>query len=103
MFVLLYSVAGIPTGVTVNRTAATSVKVSWTAPSSGQGVHVGNYEVFYQMAANKSSRTTSNTELTLNGLTVGETYSMFVVAYGAKGAPVLPSAHSNTAMVALCK
>ena len=103
MFVLLYSVAGIPTGVTVNRTAATSVKVSWTAPSTGQGLHVGSYEVFYQMAANKSSRTTSNTELTLNGLTVGETYSMFVVAYGAEGAPVLPSAHSNAAMVTLCK
>ena len=70
--------------------------VSWTAPSP---VPAG-YEVFYQTAsAGVSSRlsggTTSNTELTLTGLTLGETYSIFVVAFGAEGDPVLPSAYSN--------
>ena len=66
------------------------------------------YEVFYQTAsAGVSSRlsggTTSNTELTLTGLTLGEKYSIFVVAFGAEGDPVLPSAHSNTALIAIRK
>ena len=60
--------------------------------------------MFYQTAsAGVSSRlsggTTSNTELTLTGLTLGETYSIFVVAFEAEGGPVLPSAHSNTAII----
>ena len=42
----LISVAGTPTGVTVSRTAATNVRVSWTAPSTGPTL--GGYEVFYQ-------------------------------------------------------
>ena len=93
----LISVAGTPTGVTVSRTAATNVRVSWTAPSTGPTL--GGYEVFYQTAAgsNGSNTTdTTTTELTLTGLVLGQTYSIFVVAFGPEGAPVLPSAHSNT-------
>ena len=45
----LPSVAGTPTAVTVNRTAATNVSVSWTAPSTPPAL--GGYEVFYQTAA----------------------------------------------------
>ena len=45
-----------------------------------------------------SGGTTSNTELTLTGLTFGS-YSIFVVGSGADGDLVLPSAHSNTATV----
>ena len=91
------SVAGTPTAVIANRTGYSSVLVSWTAPSP---VPAG-YEVFYKTAsAGVSSRlsggTTSNTELTLTGLTMGETYSIFVVAFGAD---VFPSAHSNTATI----
>ena len=41
-----------PTGVTVSRTAATDVRVSWTAPS---GLALGGYEVFYQTAAGSSA------------------------------------------------
>ena len=97
----LISVAGTPTGVTVSRTAATDVRVSWTAPS---GLALGGYEVFYQTAAGSSgSKTTdtTTTELTLTGLVLGQTYSIFVVAFGSEGAPVLPSARSITEMITL--
>lgn len=105
LFLFFYSVAGTPTGVTVNRTAATSVMVSWSTPSTGQGLHVGGYEIFYQVAADSSSgssRTSNDNKLTLTGLILGETYSIFVVAYGPEGAPVLPSSQSNKATIKLC-
>ena len=96
----LPSVAGTPTAVTVSRTAATNVRVSWTAPSTGPTL--GGYEVFYQTAAGSNgSNTTTSTERTLTGLVLGQTYSIFVVAFGSEGASVLPSAHSNTAMITL--
>ena len=96
-----YTVAGTPTAVTVTRTAATNVIVSWIAAPS-TGLSLGGYEVFYQTAAESNgSSTTTTTELTLTGLMLGQTYSIFVVAFGPEGAPVLPSAHSNTAMITL--
>ena len=88
--------------MTVTRTAATNVRVSWTAPSSGPDL--GGYEVFYQMESSVFSSSTdsaSTTQLTLNGLMVEQAYSIFVVAFGQEGAPVLPSGHSNTAMITL--
>ena len=96
------SVAGTPTGVTVSRNALTRATVSWTAPSQTPA----GYELFYQVTGGGSrisGGNISNTELTLTGLTLGETYSMFVVAYGAEGVPVLPSAHSNTTTITLCE
>ena len=98
---LFFSVAGTPTGVTASRTGYTSVLVSWTAPSPPPA----GYEVFYQTSDDTrlSGGNTSNTELTLAGLTLGVTYSIFVVGYGEEGAPVLPSSHSNTAMIMLCE
>ena len=84
----------------MTRTAATNVSVSWTAPSTGPAL--GGYEVFYQTAAGSNgSSITNTTELTLTGLVLGQTYSIFVVAFGPEGAPVLPSNHSNTAMITL--
>ena len=63
---------------------------------------LGGYEVFYQTAAGSNgSSTTTTTELTLTGLMLGQTYSIFVVAFGTGGAPVLPSAHSDTEMITL--
>ena len=93
----LLLVVSPPTGVSVSRTGFNSVLVSWSAPLSA--VPAG-YEVFYQVdeASTLSGGNTSDTELTLIGLTLG-TLSLFVVGYGAEGAPVLPSAHSNTASV----
>ena len=92
-------VASPPTDVTVTRTGYSSVLVSWSAPSSA--VPAG-YEVFYQVdgGSTLSGGNTSNTELTLTGLTLGN-HSFFVVGYGAEGAPVLPSAHSNTTSVVI--
>ena len=95
----LLLVVSPPTGVTASRTGFNSVLVSWSGPSSA--VPAG-YEVFYQVdgGSTLSGGNTSNTELTLTGLTLG-THSFFVVGYGAEGAPVLPSAHSNTASVVI--
>ena len=77
--------------------------VSWTAPS----VAPAGYEVFYQTTAGVISRVsggnTTNAELLLTGLTLGETYYIFVVAYGPERDPVLPSFHSNNVSVPLCK
>ena len=65
--------------------------------------YIGGYKVFYQTAAGSNgSSTTTTTELTLTGLVLGQTYSIFVVAVGPEGAPVLPSAHSKQ-IFALCK
>ena len=93
----LLLVVSPPTDVTVSRTGFNSALVSWSAPSSA--VPAG-YEVFYLVdgGSTLSGGTTSNTELTLTGLTLG-THSLFVVGYGAEGDPVLPSAHSNTASI----
>ena len=95
----LLLVVSPPTGVSVSRTSFNSVLVSWSAPSSA--VPAG-YEVFYQVdgGSTLSGGNTSNTELALTGLTLGN-HSLFVVGYGAEGAPVLPSAHSNTASVVI--
>ena len=93
----LLLVVSPPTGVSVSRTGFNSVLVSWSAPSPA--VPAG-YEVFYQVdeGSTLSGGNTSNIELTLTGLTLGN-HSLFVVGYGAEGAPVLPSAHSDTASV----
>ena len=100
---LLLSVAGTPTGVTANRTGYTSVSVSWTAPSTG--TPPAGYEVFYQLTGGGSivsGGNTSNTELTLTGLTLGS-YSIFVVGFEAEGHPVLPSARSETTIIMIGK
>ena len=95
-------VAGTPTGVTTRRVGLTSITVSWIAPSPAPD----GYEVFYKETGTGtikqfSGGTTSNTEWTLIRLTLGRTYSIFVVAFGL--VEVLPSAHSNSDMTALCE
>ena len=99
--ILHCSVANSPANVRANRTAVDQVTVIWNAPPP----RADSYEVFYQTAG-AESRTfsggnTSNTELILTGLTLGETYSIFVVAFGAENTHVLPSPHSSTAMITL--
>ena len=80
------------------RTSFDSVMVSWTAPTTAPTI----YEVFYQVTGMSSTRlsggTTSNTELTLTGLSLGS-YSIFVVGSGTDGDLVLPSVHSSTATI----
>ena len=68
-----------------------------------KGPAVASYEVFYQLidtTKNVSGGSTSNTELTLTGLTLGN-YSIFVVGFGAKGEPVLPSDSSNITTITI--
>ena len=99
----LFSVAGIPTGVTASRSGYTSVLVSWTAPSPPPA----GYEMFYQTSDGDNTRlnggNTSNTNLTLMGLETTVLYYIFVVAIGEAGAPVLPSNHSIAATIMLCE
>ena len=90
-----FTVIGTPTGVTASRIGYNSVNISWMAPLKGPAV--ASYEVFYQLTGGGSivsGGNTSNTELTLTGLTLGN-YSFFVVGFGAKLEPVLPSDPSN--------
>ena len=92
-----HSVSGAPVGVIANRITATAAMVCWTALSPTPD----GYEVFYQLADGGdilSGGTSNNTELTLTGLTLGETYSIFVVAFGGAN-HTLPSPHSNTVMI----
>ena len=83
------------------RTGFDSIIVSWTAPSAEPSP--AGYEVYYQLTgASSNVRNTSNTELTLTGLTLGN-YSFFVVGYGAEEQPVLPSAHSKIVTIMIGK
>ena len=103
LLVLLPSVAGTPTGVTAARSGFyNSVLVSWTAPSSAPA----GYEVFHQTtsaATRLSVGNTTSTMMTVTGLTLGVTYWIFVVSFGAEGATVLPSAHSIAHAIKLRK
>ena len=100
---MLFTVIGTPAGVTARRISYNSVNVSWMAPLKGPVV--ASYEVFYQLIGeteNVSGGNTSNSELTLTGLTLGN-YSIFVVGFGAKGEPVLPSDPSNITTITIGK
>ena len=99
--VTYFTVIGTPTGVTARRSGFNTINVSWMAPSKGPTV--ASYVVFYQgngETKNVSGGSTSNTELTLTGLTLGN-YSIFVVGFGAKGEPVLPSDPSNVTTITI--
>ena len=100
---ILCSFTVTPTGVTARRSGFNTVNVSWMAPFKGPAV--ASYEVFYQLIGgtkNVSGGNTSNTELTLTGLTLGR-YSIFVVGSAAKGEPELTSDLSNIATVIIGK
>ena len=91
------SVAGKPTNINVSKTGLSSARVSWTPPSPSPA----GYEVFYQAhgGGNRIRRgTTSKTYHDLNGLPLGS-HSVFVVAFGAEKDTVLPSAHSDMAII----
>ena len=102
LLLLLSSVAGTPTGVTATRTGYSSIRVSWTA--SSMGALPAKYVVFYHIIEkedNISQEETSNTDLTLNGLTLGS-YCIFVKGFGAEGdAAVLPSASSQPTTITI--
>ena len=69
---------------------------------------VAGYEVFYQLSNGSSSvmsaGNTTNTMLNItSGLYLNNRYIFFVVSYGSDDSTVLPSNHSNTTNVTLCK
>ena len=79
--------------MTITNTNATSVLVSWTAPTTP----VAGYEVFYETAAGErhSVGNTTDTNLTLSGLDI-QIWFIFVVAYGEEY--MLPSVKSTIAL-----
>ena len=88
-------------GVFANMISATAAMVYWTASLPTPD----GYEVFYQLADGGdilSGGTSNNTELTLTGLTLGETYSIFAVAFGSANNN-LPSPRSNTVIIQASK
>ena len=103
ILVLLSSVASRLTDVTAVRSGYyNSVLVSWTAPSPAPA----GFEVFRQATSDAdrlSVGNTTSTMMTVTGLTLGVTYYIFVVSFGAMGTPVLPSAHSCVAVITLCE
>jgi flagellar hook assembly protein FlgD len=80
------SAPGTPTNVTATATGNASATVSWTAPASNGGSAITGYKV---VASDDTSRTcTTNgtvTSCTVNGLTVGQTYTFIVTASNAIG------------------
>ena len=88
------TVSGTPPNVAASRSFDTEVIVSWDAPSPVPD----GYEVFYQMDSGDilSAGITTNTMLTITGVTETNEISIFVVSFG--GTNTLPSAHSNVAV-----
>ena len=95
---LYFSFKGIgsPTNVLASWTATEDILVTWSTPATPSTV--SGYEVFYKTNGSDpvSGGTTNGSTLTitLTGLTFGNTYSIFVVAYG--GANTIPSDRSTT-------
>ena len=87
--------------MTVRRTAFNTVEVSWISDPLDHYI----YEVFYQVAAggnNISVENTSDNGLILTGLTLGETYSIFMIAFSQERT-VLPSARSEIFIITISK
>ena len=87
----LSSVSSLPIAVTASRINLTAASIDWTAPSPSPA----GYEVFYHASSDSirlSAVNTTDTSYVLSGLTLGVAYNVYVLSYGAEGAPVLPSA-----------
>ena len=78
----LYTVSGMPLDIKAARINFTNIVVSWpVAPAIGQHPL---YEVFYRednTPLSRSAGNTSNTQLTLTGLTLRNGYFVYVVVH----------------------
>jgi len=93
---LLVNKPGAPGTPTVQVTAAGTVKVSWTAPTSGG--QVDSYTVTSSASPTSAELCTNVTVLTCNfsGLEAGTSYTFLVTANGAAGG--VPSANRSEAI-----
>ncbi|GAA3805122.1 glycoside hydrolase family 44 protein [Sphaerisporangium flaviroseum] len=72
-----------PADLDAGRVTATSVTLTW--PRATDNVGVTGYEVWRTSAAGTVKATTAATTLTLNGLTPGQRYTLWVRAHDAAG------------------
>ena len=82
---------GPPTGVTAVQSGPTSVRVSWTAPTSGGPV--ARYDIYYvaNEGPSTSGGSTNSISYVLTNLQVGVQYNISVIAVGTS----LPSLSAN--------
>ena len=102
MAILLFlSVAGTPSDFTVTRIGYNVLELSWTAPANSTSPIAG-YEVFLAVSGSQNSTSVTNTNETSTtvseGLSLGNMYIFFVVAY-SEAMNTLPSSRSETQMV----
>jgi chitinase len=82
---------GAPTGLTVTGSTASSVSLSWTAPSGT----VSGYDVYEN---GTQATTSSSTSATVSGLAASTTYTFTVAAYNSAGTgPQSSSVQGTTA------
>src|SRR6185312_14411133 len=91
-----------PTGLTVGTTTATSVPLSWTAPSGGGAV--STYTVQYRQTSLGGAWTQSSglgsTSTTIGGLTASTGYDFQVAAVGAGGTSAFTGTSNGTTAAA---
>ena len=94
-------VAGTPSNFKVTRTGYSVLELSWTAPGNTTPPIAG-YEVFLVVRGSQNSMSVTNTTETSTrlseGISLGDMYSFFVVAY-SDAMNTLPSPRSETQMV----
>ena len=96
-----FTVTDTTSNFTATRTGYSTVELSWMAPANNTPP-VAGYEVFLAINGSQTTMSMANTTATnatiSEGLTLGNTYSFFVVGY-SDALNALPSARSEARMV----
>ena len=92
------AVAPCPVNVSQVRLGLQEFRITWTPPISEEFSSLG-YQAFYESSDGIKQNTTfvNADNVTLKGLTLGETYVVTVLSFGAEF--VLPSAHCENITV----
>ena len=100
-----YIAASPPSGATAVQDGPTSIRVSWTPPSTLGDT--SGYRIYYTRAGGSSDSVDvdggNTNSRTLMGLTNGETYTISVVGRSSTSSTVLPSPPVSAEDVALGK